>query len=61
MLFPLLGIFDTNYFVYSLIADHWQYHALPGVIVAVVAAADALARNPWAGRDSPPTRTPPVP
>jgi len=48
MLLPLLGIFDTNYFVYSLVADHWQYHALPGMIVAVVAALSALAGKwPW--------------
>ena len=45
MLLPLLGIFDTNYFAYSLIADHWQYHALPGITVAVTAAACALVRR----------------
>lgn len=43
MLLPLLGIFDTNYFEYSLIADHWQYHALPGLLVAVTSAIAALA------------------
>ncbi|MDR3403102.1 MAG: tetratricopeptide repeat protein [Chthoniobacter sp.] len=45
MLLPLLGIFDTNYFAYSLVADHWQYHALPGIIAAVVAALDRLAQR----------------
>jgi protein O-mannosyl-transferase len=35
---PLLGVFDGSYFVFSRIADHWQYHALPGLLVAVVAA-----------------------
>ena len=45
MLFPLLGIFDTNYFVLSLIADHWQYHALPGILVAVVAALQKVAQR----------------
>ncbi len=45
MLLPLLGIFDTNYFSYSLIADHWQYHALPGVLVTVVSAAGLLGRR----------------
>jgi tetratricopeptide (TPR) repeat protein len=45
MLLPLLGVFDTNYFAYSLIADHWQYHALPGIIVAVVAALNSLAER----------------
>jgi len=43
MLFPLLGVFDTNYFTLSLIADHWQYHALPGLLVAVVAALQRVA------------------
>ena len=45
MLLPLLGILDTNYFIYSQIADHWQYHALPGLLIAVLAAAGALARR----------------
>jgi tetratricopeptide (TPR) repeat protein len=45
MLLPLLGVFDTNYFVYSLVADHWQYHALPGVLAAEVAALVLLARR----------------
>jgi tetratricopeptide (TPR) repeat protein len=38
LLSPLLGVFDGSYFVFSRIADHWQYHALPGLLVAVVAA-----------------------
>jgi len=37
MMLPLLGFFDTNYFEYGQIADHWQYHALPGLLVALVA------------------------
>ena len=45
MLLPLLGIFDTNYFAYSLIADHWQYHALPGITVAITASAGAFLRR----------------
>ncbi|MEP6672970.1 MAG: tetratricopeptide repeat protein [Chthoniobacter sp.] len=45
MLLPLLGIFDTNYFAFSLVADHWQYHALPGILVAVVAALQRLAQH----------------
>lgn len=45
MLFPLLGVFDTNYFTLSLIADHWQYHALPGILVAVVAALQQVAQR----------------
>jgi len=46
MLFPLLGVFDTNYFAYSLVADHWQYHALPGILVAVVSAF-SMAAAKW--------------
>jgi tetratricopeptide (TPR) repeat protein len=42
MMLPLLGIFDTNYFAYSQIADHWQYHALPGLLIAVVSVARSL-------------------
>ena len=45
MLAPLLGIFDTNYFAYSLVADHWQYHALPGAIAAVVCVANTIAKK----------------
>lgn len=48
MLSPLLGIFDTNYFIYSLIADHWQYHALPGLLAALVGAVSLLPRC-WPG------------
>src|SRR5207302_8529093 len=44
MLLPLLGVFDTNYFAYSLVADHWQYHALPGLLVAAVTAVRRLAQ-----------------
>jgi len=43
MLLPLLGLFDTRYFIYSLVADHWQYHALPGLLVAVVSASSMVA------------------
>jgi len=43
MLLPLLGLFDTRYFIYSLVADHWQYHALPGLLVAIVFAFSILA------------------
>ncbi|MEI9895509.1 MAG: tetratricopeptide repeat protein [Chthoniobacter sp.] len=45
MLLPLLGIFDTNYFAFSLVADHWQYHALPGILVAIVAGLQRLAQH----------------
>lgn len=42
LLLPLLGIFDTNYFAFSRIADHWQYHALPGLLVVSVFATRKL-------------------
>ena len=45
MLLPLLGFFDTTYFIYSQIADHWQYHALPGLIVTVVCLAHSIAQR----------------
>jgi len=45
MLLPLLGVFDTNYFVYSQIADHWQYHALPGLLIALVSCARSVAQG----------------
>jgi tetratricopeptide (TPR) repeat protein len=42
---PLLGVLDTNYFAYSLIADHWQYHALPGLILAATTTVATLAQR----------------
>jgi len=45
MMFPMLGIFDTNYFVYSMIADHWQYHALPGLLLAATTAAAGIVKK----------------
>ena len=45
MMFPMLGIFDTNYFVYSTIADHWQYHALPGLFLATTTTVAGFAQK----------------
>jgi tetratricopeptide (TPR) repeat protein len=36
MLFPVLGFFDMYFYVHSLVADHWQYLAMIGVIALVV-------------------------
>jgi len=42
---PVLGLVDIYYFRYSLVADHYQYVAMPGLIVLVVATATRFARR----------------
>jgi Tfp pilus assembly protein PilF len=42
---PVLGLVDIYYFRYSLVADHYQYVAMPGLIVLVVAAAARFAHR----------------
>jgi tetratricopeptide (TPR) repeat protein len=37
MLFPVLGFFDQGFNQFSLVADHWQYHAIIGVIALAIA------------------------
>ncbi|MGD9646044.1 MAG: tetratricopeptide repeat protein [Pirellulales bacterium] len=37
LLFPALGFINIYFMKYSLVADHWQYTALPAMIVLVVA------------------------
>lgn len=32
MLFPVLGFFDQSFYRFSLVADHWQYYSLAGVV-----------------------------
>ena len=43
MLFPVLGFFQISFHEYSLVADHWQYHPIIGVIALVVAAGVAIS------------------
>jgi Tfp pilus assembly protein PilF len=37
-LVPLLGFVETAFYADSLVADHWQYFAIPWVIAPIVAA-----------------------
>jgi tetratricopeptide (TPR) repeat protein len=39
MLFPVLGFFNQGFYEYSLVADHWQYPAIIGIIALVVSTA----------------------
>ena len=41
---PVLGMIDIYFFRYSLVADHYQYVALPGVIALVVGGLSHAAR-----------------
>ncbi|HUI08140.1 MAG TPA: tetratricopeptide repeat protein [Verrucomicrobiae bacterium] len=51
MLFPVLGFFDQGFYYYTLVADHWQYYSIIGVIALAVAAAERvgarLGRRGW--------------
>jgi len=46
MLFPALGFVNVFPFRYSFVADHFQYLAAPGLIVALCAALAAAQRVP---------------
>jgi len=42
MLFPVLGFFDQGFYKYSMVADHWQYYSIVGVMVLPAVGAVAL-------------------
>ncbi|MFO0944811.1 MAG: tetratricopeptide repeat protein [Planctomycetota bacterium] len=51
-LFPALGFINIYFMRYSLVADHWQYHALPAAVAFVVACSFRLSSSfpkPWPG------------
>jgi tetratricopeptide (TPR) repeat protein len=44
-LFPVLGFFDQGYFRASLVADHWQYYSIIGIIALAVAGAASICQH----------------
>ena len=51
MLAPVLGLVDIYYMRYSLVADHYQYLALPAVLAVLVAGGSRFwARRPYVSR-----------
>ncbi len=46
---PLLGFLPTMYMQFSLVADHWQYLSLAGVLALPVGACVAAAGWEWSG------------
>ena len=45
MLFPVLGFFDQSFYQYSLVADHWQYFSIVGVIALAMAGSVSVYRR----------------
>ncbi len=45
MLFPVMGILDQGFYTFSLVADHWQYYSIIGVIALAVAAGESVFRR----------------
>jgi len=45
MLFPVLGFFDQALFRATLVADHWQYYAIVGIIAVALAFLQKVLRR----------------
>jgi tetratricopeptide (TPR) repeat protein len=44
-LFPVLGFFDQYFYLYSFVADHWQYVSIVGLLALAAGGAEALSRR----------------
>jgi tetratricopeptide (TPR) repeat protein len=44
MLVPVLGFVDQAFYQNALVADHWQYYSIVGMIALVVAAGESIFR-----------------
>lgn len=51
-LFPVLGFFDQAFYRFSLVADHWQYYSIVGVIALGVAVGERICRKVGGGGGS---------
>ena len=43
--FPVMGFFDQGLYADSLVADHWQYYSIVGVIALAVAGGEKICRR----------------
>jgi tetratricopeptide (TPR) repeat protein len=44
-LFPVLGFFDQGFYRFSLVADHWQYYSIVGIVALGVVAGERICRE----------------